>query len=134
MVLTAAAAFLAFVPSVTENIEVGQANWAAYPRLETASISIPDSTMVGNVEQILRSGECELEGQRPGRFDINVNYAVRLDPAGNATRIIVEDVGCRPIELLVGRIAAQIVARGHVRTPAPAQPTLYSSRVNFNLS
>ena len=35
--------------------------------------------------------------------------AIRLDSAGNATQIVVQDVGCRPLELMVGRIAADIV-------------------------
>lgn len=83
---------------------------------------------------MMQRGDCRFEGQSARRFSIDISYGVQLDSAGNATRIVVEDIGCRPLELMVGRIAADIVARGFVRTPPPAQPTIYARRINFNLS
>jgi hypothetical protein len=56
-----------------------------------------------------------------------------LDPQGNASRIIVQDVGCRPLELYVGRIAADIMRSGYVRVTPPAEPSWYGNRINFNL-
>jgi len=125
---------LLFTPSVPVNVDVAEANWNAYPRLETAHISVPNGAMVTRVQRLMQQRECSFEGQRPRRFSIDVNYAVMLDARGNATRIVVEDVGCRPLELMVGRIAADIVTRGFVRTAAPSSPTFYASRINFNLS
>jgi hypothetical protein len=133
MLLTFAAA-MAFTPAVPQNIDVGQADWASFPRLETENIAVPSGEMVGRVQRLMQRGECSFEGQRAQRFSIDINYAVRLDSAGNATQIVVQDIGCRPLELMVGRIAADIVQRGFVRTPPPAQPTTYSRRINFNLS
>ena len=129
-----AAALLGFAASVPENIDVGEADWANYPRLETAELAIPSGTMVRRLQLMMQSGECTFEGQRARRFSVDINYAVRLDEQGNATQIIVEDVGCRPLELLVGRAVSDIVAQGHVRTPAPAEATIYSRRINFTLS
>ncbi len=125
---------LAFTPSVPENVDVGEANWNAYPRLETQAISVPNGAMVTRVQRMMQQGECRFEGQRPRRFSIDINYAVMLDAQGNATRIVVEDIGCRPLELMVGRIAADIVSGGFVRTAPPAAPAFYASRINFNLS
>ena len=90
--------------------------------------------MVNRLERMMLDGQCSFEGQRPRRFSIDINYAVMLDSQGNATQIVVEDVGCRPLELMVGQIAAGIVRGGHIRTAPPAEPTLYASRINFNLS
>ncbi|MGQ0660246.1 hypothetical protein [Sphingosinicella sp.] len=123
-----------FNPTVPENIDVAEANWNNYPRLETPTLAIPNGEMVTRVQRLMQSGECSFEGQRPRRFSIDISYGVQLDSAGNATRIIVEDVGCRPLELMVGRIAADIVRRGWVRTAPPARPTIYANRINFNLS
>ena len=130
MLLIAAAAALS--GAVPANIDVGQANWTNYPRLETDNLAIPSGQMVGRVQRMLR-GECEFEGQSARRFNIDINYAVALDPEGNATRILVQDVGCRPLELMVGRIASDIVARGFVRTAAPTETTMYANTINFNL-
>lgn len=134
MILSLALAALAFNPTVAENIDVAEANWNNYPRLETERLGIPNGAMVTRVQRLMQSGECRFEGQTPRRFSVDISYGVQLDSAGNATRIIVEDVGCRPLELMVGRIAADIVRRGFVRTPPPAQPTIYANRINFNLS
>ena len=128
-----AAAAAAMSPSVPANIDVAQANWNSYPRLVTEHLAIPNGEMVGRVQRLMRDDQCDFEGQSARRFNIDVNYAVELDPQGNATRILVQDVGCRPLELMVGRIASDIVARGFVRTAAPAETTLYANTINFNL-
>ena len=130
LLLIAAAAALS--PTVPANIDVGQAPWTNYPRLQTENLAIPSGEMVGRVQRMLRDG-CEFEGQSARRFNIDINYAVALDPQGNATRILVQDVGCRPLELMVGRIASDIVARGFVRTTAPSETTMYANTINFNL-
>jgi len=129
-----AAALIANTPSVPANIEVASnASWGAYPRLRTEEITVPSGDMVRRVQLMLQREECEFEGQSARRFDIDVNYAVMLDPQGNASRIIVEDVGCRPLELYVGRIAADIMRSGYVRVTPPAAPSWYGNRINFNL-
>ena len=119
---------------VPENIDVAQANWNNYPRLETPTLAIPNGEMVTRVQRLMQRGECSFQGQSARRFSIDISYGVQLDPSGNATRIIVQDIGCRPLELMVGRIAADIVRRGWVRTAPPASPTIYASQINFNLS
>ncbi|MGQ0558678.1 MAG: hypothetical protein ACT4OE_03710 [Sphingosinicella sp.] len=126
-------AAVAFSPSIPANIEVAEASWNAYPRLETDYVAVPSEEMVTRVERMLVNDQCVFAGQRPRRFSINIYYALELDAQGNATRILVEDVGCRPLELMVGRIAADIVTGGHVRTPAPRERTIFARRINFNL-
>ena len=125
---------LVFQPTLPDNIDVAQANWNNYPRLETPTLAIPNGEMVTQVQRLMQRGECRFEGQRARRFSVDISYGIQLDPSGNATRILVQDVGCRPLELMVGRIAADIVRRGWVRTPPPARPTIYASQINFNLS
>ncbi len=134
MMLLAFALALAGTPTIPDNIDVGQADWGSYPRLETEAIAVPNGEMVERVQRMLQRGDCSFEGQRAQRFSIDINYAVRLDSSGNATQIVVQDLGCRPLELMVGRIAADIVQRGFVRTPPPAEPTMFARRINFNLS
>jgi hypothetical protein len=134
MIMMTAAAMLLLTPTIPANIDVGEANWNNYPRLVTEALAVPNGAMVTQVQRMMQNGECSFEGQRPRRFSIDVNYAIMLDAQGNATRIVVEDVGCRPLELMVGRIAANIVRSGHVRTTPPAEPAYYANRINFNLS
>lgn len=129
-----AAALIASIPTVPSQIEVASnASWEVYPRLRTENIAVPNGEMVRRVQLMLQRNECEFEGQSARRFDIDVNYAVMLDPQGNASQIIVQDVGCRALELYVGRIAADIMRSGYVRVSPPAQPAWYGNRINFNL-
>lgn len=129
-----AAALLASAPTIPANIEVAsRASWDAYPRLRTEEITVPSGDMVRRVQLMLQQDECQFEGQSARRFSIDINYAVMLDPQGNASRIIVQDVGCRPLELYVGRIAADIMTSGYVRVTPPSAPTWYGNRINFNL-
>ena len=131
MLLIAAAGALS--GAVPANIDVGQANWTSFQRLQTENLAIPNGQMVGRVQRMMQRDECNFEGQSARRFNIDINYAVALDPQGNATRILVQDVGCRPLELMVGRIASDIVAHGFVRTAAPAETTMFANTINFNL-
>ena len=127
-------AAMAMAPTIPNQIDVVRANWRAYPTLETSSnLTIPNSEMVGRVQEILAEGQCRIEGQSPRAFDFDVNYAVRLDPQGNASRIIVEDIGCQPLEHLVGEVVGGIILQGFVRSSPPPQPSWYASRINFNL-
>ncbi len=127
------AALIATTPSIPEQINVAEAEWDAFPRLLTEDLAVPSGDMVRRVQLMLQRDECDFEGQSARRFDIDVNYAVKLDPQGNASQIIVEDVGCRPLEIYVGRIAADIVRNGYVRVSLPSQPSWYGNRINFNL-
>ena len=127
------AALIANVVATPEQIDVAQANWDAFPRLETEEIAVPSGDMVRRVQLMLQRDECAFDGQTPRRFSIDVNYAVMIDPQGNAARIIVEDVGCRPLETYVGRIAADIMRSGYVRVAPPAEARWFGNRINFNL-
>ena len=128
-----AAAFLAYTPTVPDQIDTAQAEWENFASLEVRDVQLPTEAMVAHVQGILERGECELPRQRPERFDIDVNYAIQLDPQGNATRIAVQDMGCRPLELYVGRVASKIVQEGHVGVTPRGEPRWYASRINFNL-
>ncbi len=132
MIITAAAALL-LSPTIPENIDIGRANWSSYAQLEIDRLDLPNTDLIDQVQRVLRSGECSIESQTWQRFAFDVNYAVQLDSAGNATRIVVEDIGCRPVELLVGHVAARIVRDGHVRNTPPEATRYYANRINFNL-
>ena len=79
---------------------------------------LPNTDLIEQVQRLMRAASARSKARTWRRFAFDVNYAVQLDAAGNATRIVVEDIGCRPVELLVGHVAARIVRDGHVRTSA----------------
>jgi len=126
------AALAAQAPSAP-TIEVAQADWAQFERIDSR-LHMPNDRMVRAVETMLRRGECNLPGQNPRRFDIDVNYAIRMDAANRPQRIVVQDIGCRPLETLVGGIVADMMRYDYFRMPAAGAARWYSNTINFNLA
>ncbi|HEY0627658.1 MAG TPA: hypothetical protein VGD10_13145 [Allosphingosinicella sp.] len=110
---TLAAIFLSTSTPAPVTIEVGRAQWDRFPSLEKRGRELPVSTMVGLVEEMLASKQCELEGQSAKRFDITVPYAVMLGPDGYAQRIVVADVGCAPLETMIGQAVYGLSSSGN---------------------
>jgi hypothetical protein len=128
------AAALFVTPTVPSQVGITrEASWNAYPRLVTEELGVPSGDMVRRVQLMLQREECQFDGQSHRRFNIDVNYAVMLDAQGNASQIIVEDVGCRPLENFVGQIASDIIRSGYVRVEPRERPTWFGNRINFNL-
>jgi hypothetical protein len=128
------AALAAQAPQAEPRIEVAQANWASFERINSR-LTVPTNRMVDEVEQLLRRGECRMPGQRPRDFNITVNYALRLDESNRPERIVVQDIGCRPLETLVGGIVSDMVRHNYFNMPTAAGGTRwYGNSINFNLA
>ena len=127
-----ALAALASVPDV--QVDVGRANWSAFPEARRNARELPVGAMVGTVENILRDRRCELAGQEAGRFNITVPYLVLLEPNGTTRRVIVADIGCPAIETYVGSLVAALAQEGNFRPTGEGRARWYASNFNFNLT
>ena len=115
-------------------VDVGRANWGAMPQLQREPRPMVLEPMVRTVETILRERQCSFAGQTAQRFNITVPYAVQLQPDGGAARILVGDVGCRPLETYVGSLAMALAAEGNFRATRATPGTWYGSSFNFNVA
>jgi hypothetical protein len=103
---------LLFMASASVPVDVGRFDPADFPDLIKVERRLPHGDMTERVRKIFADGQCKLEHQNKRRFDITVPYAVLMNPAGKAQRIVVGETGCAPLETLVGRIVtAQAKAR-----------------------
>lgn len=126
------ALFLAGVsPGV--QIDVGRIDRSALPLLRTAKRDLPTANMVGDVEKMLSSGMCRFSGQSPTDFDITVPYAVLIEPDGKTRRVVVQDVGCSPLESYVGLLVLELARQGDFARSVGPKPLWYASEINFNL-
>jgi hypothetical protein len=114
-------------------IDVGTANWESFPELKAKPRVLTNARTARAVERILGSGQCKIKGQSMRRFDITIPYAVLVEPNGKASRVLVSDIGCAPLEQLVGEIAFGRSDLGDFEPTGEAQGRWYSSTVNFNL-
>lgn len=119
---------LASVPSV--GIEVGRFNSGDFPDAQKVARHVPQGELTERVERILSAQQCRFDGQNKARFNITVPYAVKLAPSGQAERIVVKDIGCAPIESLVGQVAQQMSARGDFKSQSTVS-RWYVSEVYF---
>jgi hypothetical protein len=124
-----AAAFLMLASSVP--VDVGKFDNKDFPDLITLERRMPHQTMVNRVEQILAKRQCDLQGQSQQRFDISVPYVISMEPGGTAKRIVVKDIGCAPLEKLVGQIVAAQAARGDFPVKHEAGERWYGSEIAF---
>jgi hypothetical protein len=115
-------------------IDVGQAQWATFPDLRPAPRNLPTGAMLTRVESILKNDECEMRGQSHRRFDITVPWLVQVEPDGRLSRLVVADMGCRPLEVYVATLVVALAQRGDIRPAAAAESRIYASEFNFNLT
>jgi hypothetical protein len=132
-VFTILAMLIAATPATAQTLEVGRIKWDALPTLKIKDRWIPAGDMVVKVEEILKAKECTIVGQSADDFDITVQYALHIDPNGKTDRILVSDIGCRPIESLVGGIVAGRVELGDVLPTGKSEAMWYGSKMNFTL-
>lgn len=114
-------------------IEVGRATWEGFERLNSR-LSLPTVRMVAAVQDILRSRQCPSIRQPINDFNITVNFAVRFDEANRPLRIVVEEMGCRPLENLVAGTVRDIIRHRHVDVPNTGTARWYGNSINFNLA
>jgi hypothetical protein len=129
-----AALLLANAPAAELRVDVGRVNLSALPKLRHAERGLPTPAMVGDVETLLRSGECSLPGQSKDRFDIDVPFAVLVEPDGRASRVVVGELGCEKLESYAGLIVLKMAAMGDFPATGEKKAKWYGSTLNFNLS
>jgi hypothetical protein len=115
-------------------IDIGRADWNQFPLLEPEPRNLPMGAMLDRVETLLRDGECEMRGQSARRFDITVPWVVQVEPDGRFTRLVIADVGCRPLETFVAELVKTLANRGDIRPAAATETVWYGSEFNFNLT
>ncbi len=114
-------------------IEVGRASWAGFERLNSR-LSLPTVSMIASVQDILRSRQCPAIAQPINDFDITVNFAVRFDQANRPLRIVVEEIGCRPLELLVAGAVRDLIRHRYLDVPNTGTARWYGNSISFNLA
>ena len=132
LAILALAAFAA--APVSPQVDVGRANWNAFPELRRSPRELPMAAMVAQVETFLRDGRCALAGQTAHRFDITIPYLVLVEPDGSPSRVVVADIGCPVLETYVGSVVIALAREGDFRPTGESRARWYGSSFNFNLT
>lgn len=114
-------------------IDVGNANWSAFPPLRAKERPLPTRDMVDKVETILETGRCKIAGQSARRFNITIPYAVLVEPDGQARRAVIGGTGCAELETLVGAVVMAMAREGDFTPTREAKARWFASEINFSL-
>jgi hypothetical protein len=90
--------------------------------------------MLDRMETILRERQCELRGQRPDNFDVTVPWMMEIRANGRVSRVVIADMGCRPLEEYVATLIQGLTRQGGIRVRSRLRPGWYSSNFNFTLA
>lgn len=125
-------AFLATAASAAPTVEAtDRTRWDGLPAVKMKTTDLDVNLLNDWAEKILSSGECNLPGMRPNRFDIDKPYAVLVEPSGNVQRIIVGETGCAGLNSLLGTTVAQWAEEGRYRPTGASEPRWYVGRIAF---
>ena len=113
-------------------VDVGEVDLTTLPALEQSGPALPTRAMVARVQRILASGECKIRGNTSRRFDIDVPFALLVEPDGKANQVVVSDLGCPELETFAGIIALELANRGHLHGAADTKAQWFGSVLNFN--
>ena len=112
-------------------IFVGKFDPSEFPNAEKVARRMPNADLNHRIEEILSHRRCSLEGQTKARFDIVVPYAVLMDPNGKPQKVVVKEMGCEPIEQLVGEIGSELANAGDFKVTHTAGDKWYVSEAYF---
>lgn len=132
VVLGAIALLFVATPAMAQSVDVGQVDWAKFPKAREKESRLDYADLAGRVENVLRTEKCAIGHATPRQFDITVPYAVLIQPDGKVSRVVVSRMNCTGLETLVGQA---VIARSDVGDYLPtgeARPRWYVSALNFN--
>ncbi|MFL6732003.1 MAG: hypothetical protein ACJ8EH_13420 [Sphingomicrobium sp.] len=112
-------------------VEVGRFDPARFPNAKKVERRIPHAELVRRVDHIIADKQCTIAGANKAQYDIVVPYAVRMEPDGSASKVVVKDLGCAPIETLVGQVANELIRAGDFRPSHEDGERWYVSEVYF---
>ncbi len=126
-----ALALLAATPTTYAPLFVGRFDPADFPDAQKIERRMPHADLNNRIEKILGEKRCSLAGQTKTRFDIVVPYAVLMDAAGKPEKVVVKELGCEPIERLVGEIGSELANAGDFQLTHTAGKRWYVTEAYF---
>jgi hypothetical protein len=119
-------------PVAAQTVETtDRTRWDALPPVKMKSTELDVGRLNDWAEKVLASGECEVRGMRPDKFDIDQPYAVLVEPSGKVQKIVVGDAGCAGLNSLLGTTVHQWAQAGKFRPTGAREPRWYRGRIAF---
>jgi hypothetical protein len=130
-ILAASMLMMTSVPAHAPTVETGVTDWAKLPKVKKKARALELSPLIDFAQKVLESGECKVPGMRPDRFDLDIPYAVLVEPDGAVKRIVIGETGCPGLNTLIGSTVYNWVQQGDFRPTGESEALWYGGRVAF---
>lgn len=119
------------VPATAQTVETGRTNWSKLPRVKKKSRPLDEALLTDWTQRLLATGECKIPRMRPDRFDVDVPYAVLVEPNGTVKRILIAETGCAGLNSLIGSTVYDWAQKGDFGPTGQQQALWYAGRITF---
>src|SRR3954463_16233540 len=120
----ALAAFGLSAPAPAQKVVSAHGDWSAIPQAATRhsyAEYVDANRLTLWMEQALRDGTCKVRGMTPTKFDVDVPYAVLVEPDGSVSQIMIPEMGCPALNTIVGSTVVERGKHGLLKPPGFAQ-------------
>jgi len=130
----ALAALSLSAPAWAQSVVSAHGNWSAIPPAKTRhsyAEYVDSNRLTLWMEQALRDGTCKVPGMSPKKFDVDVPYAVLVEPDGSVSQIMIPEMGCPALNTIVGSTVVELGKRGMFKPTGLAQAAWFRDRIAF---
>jgi hypothetical protein len=130
-----ALAALSLSPAASaQTVVSAHGNWSAIPAAKTRhsyAEYVDSNRLTLWMEQALRDGTCKVEGMSPKKFDVDVPYAVLVEPDGSVSQIMIPEMGCPALNTIIGSTVVELSRKGMFKPTGLAQAAWFRDRIAF---
>lgn len=118
---------LAFIAaaSATPNISTATGNWSEIPLVAKRNNSEGLTFVVEAIERAVRSNECTITGATRKRMELQIPFLIQFDASGAVREVVVQKLGCAPVETAMGNAILRLAERGEYRPTGVNQTGWY---------
>jgi hypothetical protein len=130
----AIAAFGLAAPAGAQTVMSAHGDWSAIPPAKTRhsyAEYVNSNRLTLWMEQALRDGTCKVPGMSPKKFDVDVPYAVLVEPDGSVSQIMIPEMGCPALNTIVGSTVVELGKHGMFKPTGLAQAAWFRDRIAF---
>jgi hypothetical protein len=122
---------LASASAAATSVEVANNDFAWLPPLQSRGNSGLTAEAITTIHQLVRDGQCKIEGQSGPDLDMSVPFAAHFTPDGSLDKIVIKRLGCPKVEGILGGVLLEMFARGEFRATGANEDGWYRSQLSF---
>lgn len=110
-----ALALLASAATVQPSISTATGDWSNIPPVALRHNSDNTAFIVDRIDAAVRTGKCKIRGVKRTGMNLSIPFLLQFDQNGAVTEVVVQNMGCPPVETAMGNAILRQAQRGDYR-------------------